>query len=315
MKVIKLLLLFFIFCTTANAVAAVCEYETGDSAVTRNIVLPTSVSIPRDAANGTVIYESVQVTNAEVGVFNCSDFHLEGIKNYLGQDVAGTIQPIGDTGIGWQWLYNGYPHYGVANNNSGHPSRYSFKDTAVALRFVKIGAIKSNALIPAGAIGAFEVGTIFPFIIETSGMSIVVPSCETPDVIVDMGSQDLSQFFYNAPYTASKRFNIKLNDCPVGIKKVNYKLIATSTAPAIDPTSGIISLNSTSTAKGIALQIMDSSEQPINLNLIHVFNDYSSGGGSFEIPMFARYFKKTGGDGEIKAGTANTEITFVMSYL
>ncbi|WP_339494399.1 fimbrial protein [Pseudomonas sp. RA_105y_Pfl2_P56] len=315
MKIKKLLFLFVIYFTTTNAIAAACYYPPSSTPIRQNITLPQSVSIPRDAPDGEVIYESAKVTIPSGHSFTCSVTYIQGIKNYLGKDVPGRTQPIGDTGIGWQWIYQGAPWGGVASNSPYQPGTYSLNNTTHALRFVKIGAIKNNAQIPAGAIGALQTATIFPMTITTNGMSIVVPSCETPNVSVDMGSYDLSQIFYNTPYTASKRFNIKLNNCPVGITKVTYKLLATSTGPAIDPTLGIISLNSTSTAKGVALQIMDSSEQPLNLNLTHAFNDYSNGGGNFEIPMFARYVKKAGGAGEIKAGTANSEITFIMSYL
>ncbi|WP_339530406.1 MULTISPECIES: fimbrial protein [unclassified Pseudomonas] len=314
MKIKNLLLLFFICSTTTNAIAATCQFYPGSSAFTNNITLPQTASIPRDAPDGQIIYESSPITITNQDKYICAAPYLLGTKNYLGKDVPGSIQPIGDTGIGWQWIHDGEAYNGVASNyiRPDFGSAIYFTGASFALRFVKIGAIKNNARIPAGEIGALQRGTIFPVTLTTNGMSIVVPSCETPDVTVDMGSMDLSQIFHN---DASKRFNIKLNNCPAGIQKVNYKLIATSTAPAIGPTSGIINLNSTSTAKGIALQLMDSSEQPINLNLTHAFNDYSNGGGNFEIPMFARYFKKAGGTGEIKAGTANSEITFIMSYL
>ena len=317
MKTKKLLLLFFMCSMATNALASICEYYPDSGARTRTIILPASVSIPRDAPNGTEIYQSSSFTASESNRFTCFSTFLVGIKNFLGADVHGTIQPIGDTGIGWQWIYDGTKRNGVANGDTYAPNSYVFAGSVNSVRFVKIGAIKDNARIPAGDIGAIQTGPLFPFTINISGMSILVPSCETPDVIVDMRSQDLSQFSDNTPYTASAPFIIKLNNCPSGIRKVHYQLVAPSAAPAIDPAIGVIALNSTSTAKGIALQVMDAGERPINLNLTHVFSSYSASGGNFEIPLFARYLKRSGGGGqpEMKAGTANAELTFIMSYL
>lgn len=317
MKSTNFIILLLFGCATTDAVADVCEYVASNFPDVRTVTLPAVTSIPRDVPTGTVIYEALTITYAGSNSWTCSGSFLSGIKNLAGVDVSGTVQPIGDTGIGWQWVYGGTPYRGIKGGNIQKAGRYGFNGTAHSIKFIKIGTIKDNAKIPAGVIGAFQAGTLRPFTLETTGMSLVVPSCETPDVIVDMGSYDLSEFSDKNSNSTPRRFNIKLNNCPAGIKKVNYRFATTAAAPAIDSNQGVISLNSNSTASGIALQILDSKQDPINLNLTHVFNDYNNSGGSFEIPLFARYYKKkeTYGDASIKAGSANSEVIFIMSYL
>ncbi|OJT29074.1 hypothetical protein BOP96_17715 [Pseudomonas sp. FSL W5-0203] len=65
---------------------------------------------------------------------------------------------------------------------------------------------------------------------------------------------------------------------------------------------------------GVGLQITDDSMVPVLLNTSLPLKDYSSAGGNFTVALNARYFKIAGGSG-ITPGAANTEMTFVMSYL
>ncbi|MOA60471.1 hypothetical protein D3C78_1853600 [compost metagenome] len=66
---------------------------------------------------------------------------------------------------------------------------------------------------------------------------------------------------------------------------------------------------------------MDGNQTPLALNKNHVFSDYVTTGGNFTILLSARYYRtlpaSSGGKGDpgVTPGTANTEVTFVMSYL
>lgn len=321
MKTRAYLLLALLCSFSVKATASICEYYSGHKAATISFTLPASTSIARDASVGTTIYESPTITFSGANSVKCTNSYVIGIKNLVGTDVPGLRFPIGDTGIAWQWIYNGHPFSGIASGASLNPGSAGFNTTTHAIRFVKIGDIKSNSKIPSGALGSFNTGDLSPITININGISIVVPSCETPDVTVDMGNHDISEFTSNSSHPPPRHFNIKLNNCPTGIKKVNYKISATPTAPALDPSQGIISLNTSSTAKGIALQIMDESQQPINLNSTYTFNDYSVTGGNFSIPFSARYLKTAAVKSEgvestgIRAGSANSELIFIMSYL
>ncbi|WP_237502084.1 fimbrial protein, partial [Pseudomonas carnis] len=149
----------------------------------------------------------------------------------------------------------------------------------------------------------------------SNSVTLTAPACQTANVNVHMGQHRLSDFPKNgAPSNKTIPFNIKIYNCPAGINKVMYSLVPTSSSPSLSDNQGIIKLNPGSTAMGVGLQVTDDSMVPVSLNTSLPFKEYSSAGGNFTIPLNARYFKIAGGSG-ITPGTANTEMTFVMSYL
>ncbi len=314
-----LLALLYSFCIEANSES--CKFYPNHKLTAISITLPAISSIARDAPTGTVIYESPPVTFFGDSSYECKKDIRFGIKNLVGPDLPGRLFPIGDTGIAWQWLLNDIPVPGVVTGYPQAAGGKGFNGMTNAIRFVKAGNINNNARIPSGTLGTFNIETLSTLSIHINGMSVAVPSCETPDVLVDMGEYDISEFSNNHSPPNPRHFSIKLNNCPTGINKVNYRLSTTTTAPAINPNQGVISLNKSSTAKGIALQIMDGNQQPVRLDTPYTFSDYSSTGGNFSIPFSARYVttssnKSLAGDRiGVRAGSANTEIIFIMSYL
>ncbi|QQX60948.1 fimbrial protein [Pseudomonas chlororaphis] len=318
----RLLQALIIQSVSFNAMAA-CSLVTGSSAVTLTVSVPSTLPFPRDTPDNTVLYESAPVT-ATGPSFMCTTDTRWGVKNKLGTDSpTSKIFPIGDTGISWQWIYNGNPTSGDGGGSvlNGGQS-YGFNNTTHALRLLKTGTVKSNTTIPIGEIGNFKVGTIYPITLEIDKeLKFIAQSCETPDVRVEMGQYDLGIFSEIGDTSKATSFNILLNNCPSGIKKVMYTLAPNPTAPAWNTDLGIIELNGSSTAQGIALQILDSNQTPLELNKDHVFSDYTSTGGDFRIPLSARYYRtlpaSSGGKNDlgVRPGTANSEVSFVMSYL
>ncbi|MFJ2548509.1 fimbrial protein [Pseudomonas sp. NPDC087612] len=247
-----------------------------------------------------------------------------GVKNSVGSDSPITTTfPIGDTGLGWQWIYQKKgPLQGYGGAKSLPAGSYTYTGSENAIRIIKIGQIKSNAKIPAGVIGHIKTADLYGISLRIANeVTFVSQSCESPDVKVDMGDHDVSTFLREGSHSRPTSFSIKLLNCPTGINKVQYQLITTSGSPALSSSTGVVALNKSSTAKGIALQLMDDTQQPIEFGKNYVFHDYSSTGGSFNIPLTARYLRiLPSGDASqhdpgMAAGTANAEVTFVMSYL
>ncbi|WP_159388841.1 fimbrial protein [Pseudomonas sp. R32] len=305
-----------------NAMAA-CSLVTGHSAATLTVSVPSTLPFPRDTPDNTVLYESGGA-NATGPSFTCTTDTRWGVKNKLGTDSpTSKTFPIGDTGISWQWIYNGTPvsgDGGASVLNGGET--YGFANTTHALRLLKTGTVKNNTTISAGEIGSLKAGTIYPISLKISNeLKFIAQSCETPDVNVEMGQYDLGIFSEIGDTSKATSFNILLNNCPSGIKKVMYTLAPNPTTPAWNAALGIIELNKSSTAQGIALQILDSNQTPLELNKDYVFSDYTSTGGSFRIPLSVRYYRtlpaSSGGKNDlgVRPGTANSEVSFVMSYL
>lgn len=53
-------------------------------------------------------------------------------------------------------------------------------------------------------------------------MNVVKLSCDAPDVAVDMGEHQISEFHETGSKTAVKTFNIALNNCPSGLNRITY---------------------------------------------------------------------------------------------
>ncbi|WP_186684982.1 fimbrial protein [Pseudomonas anuradhapurensis] len=313
-----------IFFAAPSLSFAACAFYDGHSQKQISISIPSTLSIPRDAAVNTVIYESPAKTFNGSASFNCTTTFTTGIKNNIGTDSTSTYFPIGSTGLSWQWIYDGKGYNGFGSGITQNPGGYGFNNTTHALRIVKTGDISPGATIPAGTLGYMQVesASLRPLAMTIDkSSSIILQSCETPNIAVDMGEHNLSVFSRSGNATPPKAFNIKLNNCPSGIRKVSYSLSATSGAPAVDGALGIIKLNTSSTAKGIALQLLDGNQTPIQLDKTYVFNEYSTDGGNFSIPLSAKYIRTlpNGDAGQydegMSAGSANSEVTFVMNYL
>lgn len=313
------LLAFLLQSASLNAIAA-CSFNNGTSAIL-TVSVPPTLSIPRDTPDNTVLYESATVTSTGPS-FSCTTNTRWGVKNKLGTySSTSQIFPIGDTGISWQWMYEGRTLAGDGGESALNGA-YNFNNTSHALRLLKTGTLKDNATIPAGEIGNIKIDTIYPISLKTNTeLRFVAQSCESPDIKVDMGQYDLGIFSEIGDTSKATPFNILLNNCPSGIKKVMYTLAPNPTTPAWNAALGIVQLNSTSTAIGIGLQLLDSDNNPLELNKTYVYNDYSSNGGSFRIPLSARYYRtipaSKGGKDDlgVTPGTANSEVSFVMSYL
>lgn len=146
----------------------------------------------------------------------------------------------------------------------------------------------------------------------TNALVLNAASCQTPSVPVAMGDDYQLWEFRDAGSTPRTiRFNIGLNQCQTGIKKVTYSLKATT--PVIDATKGVVALNAGSTATGIGLQLMNETGQPVAFGTDYTFNGFTTTGTSFKIPLSAAYYRLPTGD--LKAGSANTEVTFIVNYL
>lgn len=302
--------------------SATCEFYEGHSMQIITVQIPPTLSIPRDAVNGTVIFESPTQTYNGSASFKCSTDWLMGVRNNRGSNSpTSRTFPIENTGLSWQWIYWDNPSLGEGGK-SYKAGGYGHNGSTNGLRIIKTGDIGPGTSISAGIMGYMMSDTLATLALQINGnTSITLQSCETPDVRVEMGEFNLSTFTELGKFTNPHAFSIDLRSCPSGINKVSYTLTASAMGQTSNPDIGIVELNQSSTAKGIGLQILDGSLEPIKFGKNYVFTEYNSSGGSFSIPMNARYIRTlpngTSGqyDQGMSAGTANSELTFTMSYL
>ncbi|WP_153787201.1 fimbrial protein [Pseudomonas sp. EMN2] len=306
-----------LFCLSWDAFAE-CQFLPGHGQSAIQFNIPSTLSAPRDAPDGTIPYESPIKTLQNVySSFKCDTSFVEGIKNSVGPTTAnGKIFPIGNTGIAWQWVSSFSPS-GFPGLTRPPTAGMGFNGTTHGLRLIKNGSIQNSKINP-GVLGILHEGSVAPLRMEIigTGTSISPQSCETPDTTVQMGNYTLRELGYEQGSTTKPvPFSIKLNNCPSGINTVKYRFKKAS--QIYDYQNGVIRLSSDSTAKGLGVQIKDADNRPILIddNTRQTFNDYDSKGGNFEIPLTAAYFRIKNEGQDFQAGTANAELIFTIEYL
>ncbi|WP_370681379.1 fimbrial protein [Comamonas sp. GB3 AK4-5] len=187
--------------------------------------------------------------------------------------------------------------------------------------YVKTGAVTPGTTAGGAAsetawVGRFQTGTYavqssFHKFISLTPTIINIAACETPNVTVNMGKQQLSKFTGIGYSTPVVSFDVSINACPAGsLTKIQYQFIPVNAV--IDANNGLLALSSTATATGIALQLKDSSDAPLKFNTQYTLTGYNSAaGGSYKVPLKAAYRQTAA---TVTPGSANAALTFTMTY-
>ncbi|MGE8354361.1 MAG: fimbrial protein [Pseudomonas protegens] len=273
-----------------------------------------SLTIPADTPNGTVVYQdTLQGTSQSWGCTQVSQYGVL-LNPQLGSATGSvTTFPLGKTGLSFRIWMDSMSRYEAALQSIAANSAYGYSAGGVRLEIVKTGELASQVRINAGALGSLQSDDLILKKFNLSNPIVLnAASCQTPSVPVAMGDDyQLTDFSGAGAKPRTVRFNIGLNQCQTGIKKVTYSLKATT--PVIDAAKGIVALNNSSTAKGIGLQLMNDVGQPMALDTTYPFDAFTTTGTNFNIPLSASYYRLA--TEELKAGSANTEVTFIVNYL
>jgi type 1 fimbria pilin len=272
-----------------------------------------SLAIPQDAPIGTVIYEdSIQHKDLR---YACKSGHLYGMVMTPALGVpSGNTYPLGKTGLSFRIKTSGY--YSELPPPFSRPySQYGWSEAAAkyTLQIFKSAELSLQSRVAAGELGQLKADELrFITFNLVNPINLSTASCQTPAVAVQLGDDyQLYEFVNSGDTPRIIKFNIALNQCQRGIQKVTYQLKANT--PVIDPKKGIVSLNAGSSAKGIGLQLMNEVGQSIALDTPYAFSGFDPTGTDFKIPLSASYIRLA--DSTLEAGTANTEVSFIVSYL
>ncbi|WP_296247803.1 fimbrial protein [Pseudomonas sp. UBA4194] len=294
-----------LMCCGSNAWAATFCYSYGATLV-MNFTVPSTLTIPKNAPNGTVIYNSPQKSPTGAPTFKCDVPGSWGYTNARGSTASDTDpSPIGDTGLGWRLSY-GKTYAPAYPEGSLNAASYTFVNS-VGFTLYKIGEIKS------GAIDSGQLGNLVGFglnIIQlnlANSITFTEVSCQTPSVNIDLGKQYSSKFGGIGSTIGQKAFNIALNDCPSGLSSISYRLDPVN--PAFDAKQGVLALDAGG-ATGVGIQITDSNNAVVTLGEAHRFLD-TSPSGNYLIPLQAAYYKTAD---KIEPGKANAALQFTITY-
>ncbi|MBU4633507.1 fimbrial protein [Pseudomonas chlororaphis] len=144
-------------------------------------------------------------------------------------------------------------------------------------------------------------------------VKLINGTCSTPDQSVMLSKIVLEKFKgvgSTGDQSGTKGFNLQFNNCPPSFARVSYELSPIGGAlPAI---VGALPVAGGSTAKGVAIQITDTNGTPAKFNQRFALSAYnSSTGGSYTIPMNARYIQTAA---TITPGTISGMMSVLVDY-
>ena len=310
---------------------------------TFTLTMPASISVPRDAAVGSLLTNWVS-TPASTNLWTCTNnadwmgvvlnagplFPTSSGQTYSGYTVYKTN--VAGVGIvirgrfytpnnGWSGWYNSAGG-GVA---WGLISVTWTMGAQIQVALVKIGTVSEAGIVnggivatasPAGSYGAVPKYTDSFAITPTN---VVPMSCTTPDVNVPMGTFRTTDFPAVGSLSPGQAapVNIQLLNCPGGtavsgtqagqIHTIQYR---------IDPTAGTLATNvaaltGSPSAGGVGIQLFAQSGSVFPLSNLQTLNGYNSAsGGNYTIPLTARYYRT----GTVTAGPANSTMTLTILY-
>ncbi|MGH8779749.1 fimbrial protein [Paraburkholderia sp.] len=322
------------------------------TAQTFSIPMPEAITVPRDAVVGTMLgnwMSTPQVTryyscNSSNGALTGTGFAaLPSLsKSGVTLNSGGVTYTVFNTNVpgvgvaigvrayanacGWQtprdlgligsnpsqppWDGSACGGQG-AITNGGQVSAVLVKTGPIASGIMSGGVLFQAAVTvgPAGG-GAAVVRTDIPYkSFRVSPTIVTVLACSTPNVTVSMGSYKASAFTGKGSSTNPVSFDVALDRCPAGMTKIQYGFDAPG--GVTDTVNGVIALTG-STAAGIGLKLMDSSNAALKFDVQYQMSGYNAAtGGSYTIPLKAAYYQTAA---SVTPGTANTVMTFTMTY-
>jgi type 1 fimbria pilin len=304
-----------------------------------SVSLPTTITVPANAAVGTVIASvTVPVTGASSGLNFASCGAADNDLYWAikaGGVVANRVGSTGVAGVGYTTSLSGgglsapvvmdsFFMASVFGNSATAPSFTS--QLFLTVNLVVTGPITPGAIAlnPSGSyglpnvLGVFYVGnggvSLFRAVVPANQSSITVSSCtvNTKALSVTLAQANTASLASVGATAGAQTVTLNLT-CPAGVN-VNVTLTDASNPSNTTTTLG---LAPGSTATGVGLQISNGDtplaygpDSPTAGNL----NQWSAGtatGGAFNIPLKVSYVRTST---SMNPGTVNGVATFTMSY-
>ena len=105
-------------------------------------------------------------------------------------------------------------------------------------------------------------------------------------------------------------FTMNVDRCPAGYNRVGYTLTQSTASPQAPP--GVLQSTTDSSARGVKIQLKDSTGTGLHLNRSYQVNEYrKASGGSYKIPLRADYYRT---ESIITPGTVKADVTVSLDY-
>lgn len=191
-----------------------------------------------------------------------------------------------------------------------------------------------------GLTGASGLPIISNILLFDGSVNINTETCTTPDVNVDLGTHDISEFTGVGSATAWVRTNLELTRCPIFYGYYNHantvpifngnlsgpgsiplphanSISATFTpnTSVINAASGVMGLDTMTSpvASGIGIQLGwgEVNPVPFNLNTSQTMRLPTDGRSNISVPLYVRYIQT---ETALSPGKANGKVTFLINY-
>ncbi|MDD1014619.1 fimbrial protein [Pseudomonas rubra] len=298
-----------------------CRYTGSSRPQLVSINLPTQLSVPANAAIGSVLFERRQ--SGALMTLNCASRvpYSLGFSNPINRH-NGYIYQTTAPGIGIRVLIEGgdyeymsWPRFNGTTPRGGNSS-YT---PSFTLSLIKTGTVSGGSIRLPSQLAHGTLANLIPetLILPNTQVQIVTPNptCsvapDSQNPRVALGSH--AQQFFNQvnKTTAPVPFNIRLN-CSGGGSggrlSVNYTL---RDIHAANNNSSILSLAPGSQSSGIGIQVLKADNNVIFLGQQQHAGTVAVGTSSFNIPLRARFIQ-TGS--QVRPGNAQGQASFTMTY-
>jgi major type 1 subunit fimbrin (pilin) len=310
--------------------------------------LPSSVSVPRDAPNGTLLtpfVESAAIPNLWRCDWPASEwygvraqvapaFSTNSGQTYSDGNGTYTVWNTNVPGVGiairrnlyvdtttceWHGGWRGWGNIagswlGIACGPPFH-AHSGNAGAQVAVALVKTGTVSAGGTIGGTVAQVAPVdGNTLPGLANNysiTNVAIIPMLCTTPDVLVDLGRHVASSFTNGiGSVTPAIGFDVRLTGCSAGLVRIRYRVDAMTAI--LNSSQSVVALDGSSSATGVGVQLLDGNGAVFPLATYRTLSGYSAAaGGDYAVALKARYFQ-TGAT--VGPGPANTSMTFTMSY-
>jgi len=276
---------------------------------------------------GTIVYSGTATAN-----FKCALNNLQQYAERLIGEIYFKCKSIPENALGYGLtLYNGYggetgtevaniPTGIMTSTSGGTMGAYTDVSMSVPYQIVKT----SNSMTPSSYlksyVNPFDVGSLatgpdetFNFTNIKTGITVKDQTCLVAGEVkqnVPLGSYTTNTSSVSGAgigqTSAMTAFNSQLN-CEALLSGMQFDGDAPSGLSDVD----VVSLNSTSTASGVGVHILNENQQPIARATLINIASFPISSALITVPLYTRYYQTAA---KINPGTANAVATYTLSY-
>lgn len=148
------------------------------------------------------------------------------------------------------------------------------------------------------------------FIFNSTFELVDIQLCHVASKTVNMPAAGLAVFATPGGHGPTRDFTVDLN-CEVNAGRVKYYVEPVGETTSVDPTRGIVDVQGG--AKGVGLQLLDGTGNPIALGVSKYFGTSSADGPRSET-FGARYIRTAANAGDVQVGQANATVRYRIDY-